>query len=170
MNDITLYAGANTYKGFVGYYNNIKEMFNLEKFYILKGTSGSGKNTFLKKFREQFNDQPAIILYCSADPDSWDGVIIPNLNVGIIDGTAPHVVDDGGEHIILSDNITNKKIEKLQSKKQKAYNKIYNSMKKAYSFHMQLEAEYKPLIDFKSHQELLDNCVAAIRVESVPND
>ncbi len=33
------------------------------------------------------------ILHCAADNDSLDGVIITNLKAGIVDGTAPHVIE-----------------------------------------------------------------------------
>ena len=31
-------------------------------------------------------------IVCSGDPDSLDGVVLPQLQTAIVDGTAPHVV------------------------------------------------------------------------------
>ena len=32
-------------------------------------------------------------MHCSSDNNSLDGVVIPAINVALLDGTAPHVVD-----------------------------------------------------------------------------
>jgi hypothetical protein len=41
-----------------------------------------------------------VYMHCSADPKSLDGVIIENKGVAIIDGTAPHTVDEGYPGVI----------------------------------------------------------------------
>jgi hypothetical protein len=63
--------------------------------FILKGGPGSGKSTLMKEIgdtwlKEGYDVQ---LIHCSLDPDSLDGVIIPKLNIGIVDGTAPHVIE-----------------------------------------------------------------------------
>ena len=166
-----LFLGANTPDGFVGYFDKIIEMYNLKKLYILKGGSGVGKSTFIKKFAEVFLAKDKTLdvnyFYCSADPNSLDGAIIENLNVGIIDGTAPHITDPHypgliDEIIDLSQFIDPKKlactreqIDEITAAKRKHYYNATAHLSKAREQHMQLEALYKPAVDFKRIDELL---------------
>lgn len=87
------FYGANTSKGFISYF---KDMYDESfKMYIIKGGPGTGKSTMmkgiLKKAQQQGYDVTAV--KCSSDPDSLDGVIIPELKVCIADGTAPHTLE-----------------------------------------------------------------------------
>ena len=63
--------------------------------YIIKGGPGSGKSTFMKKIgaaaeRAGFDVQ---YVYCSGDPESLDGVYLPQRHLGYVDGTSPHVIE-----------------------------------------------------------------------------
>ncbi len=87
------FAGANTRNGFVSIFD---ECFsNIEQLYILKGSSGCGKSTLMRKIanRAQELGYSFDLIYCSGDPDSLDGVIIPELSFAIADGTSPHTMD-----------------------------------------------------------------------------
>ena len=84
---------ANSSKGFCNFFDsNLQGLNNL---YILKGGPGTGKSTLMKKIGAHFYDLGYDIefIHCSSDADSLDGVIIPKLSVGIVDGTAPHVIE-----------------------------------------------------------------------------
>jgi hypothetical protein len=37
--------------------------------------------------------QPVELFYCSSDPDSLDGIVLPLQQTGMVDATAPHVQD-----------------------------------------------------------------------------
>ncbi len=87
------YAAANSSLGFVDYFrSNLEE---LERLYILKGGPGTGKSTLMKKIGAYFFEEGYDIefIHCSSDNQSLDGVIIPQLKVGIVDGTSPHVIE-----------------------------------------------------------------------------
>ena len=87
------FAGANTVDGFVSLFD---ECFSAtERLFILKGSSGCGKSTFMRRVAEKAKSlgMDFDIIYCSGDPDSLDGVVIPSLSVAVVDGTAPHVLD-----------------------------------------------------------------------------
>ncbi len=87
------FAGANTRKGFVSIF---EECFSdIEQLYILKGSSGCGKSTLMKKIakRAQEKGYDVNLIYCSGDPDSLDGVVIPEMKFAIADGTSPHAMD-----------------------------------------------------------------------------
>lgn len=89
------FAAANTYKGFRSYFEEVFEKAGLERIYILKGGPGSGKSTLMKKaaLSAEEKGMNPIYYHCSSDPESLDGVIIPEKGCAIIDGTAPHVFD-----------------------------------------------------------------------------
>ena len=90
-----MFAGANTPEGFVGFFNEILLLDKTEKAVILKGSSGSGKSTFMKKFGKVYEDKGCDVEYihCSNDADSLDGVCVPGLRIYVVDGTAPHAID-----------------------------------------------------------------------------
>lgn len=92
-----LFIGANTEKGFVRCESDLFNEEKLDRLFVLKGSAGGGKSTFMKRAATLCEERGfnAVEYRCSSDPDSLDGVLISKGNVmfGIIDGTAPHAVD-----------------------------------------------------------------------------
>jgi len=88
------FLGANTYKGFHSFYEYVVPG-TPNKLFILKGGPGTGKSTFLRKIANEFSKMgyDVELHHCSSDNDSLDGVRIVQLNVAIMDGTAPHTTD-----------------------------------------------------------------------------
>ena len=87
------FAGVNTEKGFMGF---PKEYFgSLSRLYIIKGTAGSGKSTLMKRIADQCEKLGIETdrVYCSSDPNSLDGVILPRNGTAVADGTAPHLLE-----------------------------------------------------------------------------
>lgn len=87
-------ASNNTTNGFVSHFDSINPGENAFT-YVLKGGSGTGKSTFMKKIGQYFANKGYDIeyFYCSSDPDSLDGVRIVQKSVAIVDGTSPHVTE-----------------------------------------------------------------------------
>lgn len=87
------FAGANTEKGFVSIFDRV--LAEADRLYIIKGTSGCGKSTFMKTIASEAEERglAAHRVYCSGDPDSLDAVIVPELRIAAADGTAPHVLE-----------------------------------------------------------------------------
>ncbi len=88
-----VFAGINSYSGYVPL---LRECVNgMKTVYILKGTSGCGKSTLLKRLymRGLRLGKTAVPIRCSADNDSFDGVIFTEQCVSVVDGTAPHVLE-----------------------------------------------------------------------------
>ncbi|GAE28393.1 ATPase [Halalkalibacter wakoensis JCM 9140] len=87
------FAGGNTAKGFFSFYEDV--LNDLDRLFILKGGPGTGKSSLMKAVGEKMVQKGLDIeyLYCSSDPDSVDGVIVPAYKVGIVDGTAPHIIE-----------------------------------------------------------------------------
>jgi hypothetical protein len=87
------FPGGNTPGGFFSYFGNIP--FHGERTIYVKGTSGSGKSTFMKRAAAAFEARgfAAEYFHCSNDPGSLDGACVPGAGLCIVDGTAPHVQD-----------------------------------------------------------------------------
>ena len=89
------FAGANTGSGFVSFYDRLFPEGELSALYIIKGGSGTGKSTFMRRVLaaaagEGFAGRGYL---CGSDESSLDGVMIVGCDgrrVGIIDGTPPH--------------------------------------------------------------------------------
>lgn len=95
MNERNYFCAANTGDGFVNFFDEILRPYKRSFRYVIKGGSGTGKSTFMRKIAEYFKGKCEKIeyFYCSSDTLSLDGVNLVNENVCIIDGTAPHDVD-----------------------------------------------------------------------------
>ncbi len=89
-----LFAGANSAKGFISFYDNILSDKHIKRVYILKGGPGTGKSSFMKRAASQAESLGISVerYNCSSDPDSLDAIVIGE-SVAILDGTAPHSVD-----------------------------------------------------------------------------
>lgn len=92
---IDVFPGGNTSKGFYSFYRYILSQDEARRIICIKGGPGTGKSTLMKKIAEHFNSKGYDVErhHCSSDNNSLDGVVIKGLNVAILDGTAPHVVD-----------------------------------------------------------------------------
>ena len=173
-----LFLGANTPDGFVGFFGDVVEMYDLKKLYILKGGSGVGKSTFIRKFAENFRsaagkDFNVSWIYCSSDPKSLDGAILENLGIGIIDGTAPHMTDpkypgvtdeiiDLGKCIVTEKlDVTREWLDKIYEKKRKHYQEVYKHLAAAREAHQELEKHYTAAVNFatldKVFAEIIEN-------------
>ena len=88
-----VFPGGNTPKGFYSLYH--EGLTGLNRIFILKGGPGVGKSTLMRELAELMldNGYDTELWQCSSDNDSLDGVVVPALGIGIIDGTAPHTVD-----------------------------------------------------------------------------
>lgn len=89
------FLAANSCQGFVSQFNNCYSPEMGFKAYIIKGGPGTGKSSFMKKVAGEAEKRgiPLLLLPCSSDPDSLDGVAFPTLKKVILDGTSPHVVE-----------------------------------------------------------------------------
>ncbi|MBO5981438.1 MAG: hypothetical protein J6Q24_03215, partial [Clostridia bacterium] len=80
------FAGVNTEKGFCGY---LEGYFNQgDRVYIIKGTPGSGKSTLMKNLASDCEKMGFAVhrILCSSDPESLDGIYLPEKKRGIADG------------------------------------------------------------------------------------
>lgn len=165
------FACANTANGFVDYFPS--NLQGLKKIYILKGGPGTGKSTLMKKIGKHFGDKGYDIelIHCSSDPDSLDGVMIPSLSVGIVDGTSPHVIEPKAvgaieEYVNIGSAIntdllqkSSEDIVKLQNEISSCYKEAYDTFAKALTIHDEWEKYYIGNLDFDKANQLADNTI-----------
>ncbi len=95
MNDISVFLGANTDRGFFSLYDEAIGALELKRLYVLKGSAGCGKSGLMKKLADCASNDGlrTVRILCSGDPDSLDGVILPERGIAVFDGTSPHVLE-----------------------------------------------------------------------------
>lgn len=88
------FAGANTGRGFSGVYDEIADEEKMERIYIVKGGSGTGKSTFMRRIAEDAEESGYTVTryLCGSDSDSLDAVVLDG-RIAVLDGTAPHTRD-----------------------------------------------------------------------------
>ena len=91
---IAYFLGANTAEGFYSLYDELIDEATASAFYILKGGPGCGKSTLMKTIGKALEQDGLGVEYilCSGDPESLDGILVPEKGVAIMDGTAPHAM------------------------------------------------------------------------------
>ncbi len=140
---INYYAGANTPQGFISYFENVYNHSDYDKVYLLKGGSGVGKSTALKKIANFFHNKGFDVekVLCGSDPTSLDGVNIPQLKIAFFDATAPHAMEatvpvileeiiDLAQFLDRDSLLINKEaVLNINSQKKQCYNHCYNYLK-----------------------------------------
>lgn len=160
------FACGNTAKGFHNLFlTNIQP---LRKLFILKGGPGTGKSTLMKKIGKEFEELQYNVEYihCSSDPDSLDGVIIPELGVSIADGTSPHVLEPAApgaieEYVNLgvawdTDKLAThtEEILDIQNNMKQCYEEAYLAFAKGLEVHDEWEKIYIKNMNFTKADQL----------------
>ncbi len=139
----SFFAGANTPLGFIADYGKLFSEDTFEKIYIIKGGSGTGKSTLIRKCAEIGVKCKCKLTYilCSSDPQSLDGVIIEGngKKIAVIDGTAPHTKDPEyagacGEIINCGDHWNSSLLENNKEVIANLINEKKNSYKRTYNY------------------------------------
>ena len=94
---VRFFLGANSAKGFASLYDSFPDPAAGDFLWVIKGGPGCGKSTFMKRIGAAAEATGLSVEYilCSGDPDSLDGVYLPERRVAYVDGTAPHVIEAG---------------------------------------------------------------------------
>ncbi|MFC4802400.1 PRK06851 family protein [Neobacillus sp. GCM10023253] len=160
------FAGGNTARGFHNLYDS--NLQGLDRLFILKGGPGTGKSSLMKKIGQEWVEKGYDIelLHCSSDNNSIDGVIIPALKVGIVDGTAPHVIEPKApgaveEYINLGEawdakalSAQKNTIKKLTSQISESFVTAYATFKEALEIHDDWEKIYINSMNFQKADQL----------------
>jgi len=117
----TFFLGANSQHGFYSLYSDFASG-PADRLHIIKAGPGTGKSTFMRRIGQaaETRGYPVEYIVCSGDPDSLDGVYLPDLHVGWVDGTAPHVMDPvyfgaSGDYVNLGQFCDLEKIQAYRS-------------------------------------------------------
>lgn len=95
MGQISYFLGANTPKGFYSLMGEMLPPEGVKRGYLLKGGPGCGKSSLMRKVGQGAVErgEKCEFIHCSGDPDSLDGVVLPERGVFLADATAPHVLE-----------------------------------------------------------------------------
>lgn len=171
---LNYYAGGNTARGFYSLYDS--NLAGLSRLFILKGGPGTGKSFLMKKLGNEWQEKGYDLeyLHCSSDNDSIDGIIIRSLGVGIVDGTAPHVIEPKlpgavEEYVNLgvawdSAKLQEKKAEiaSLAENKTAAFNQAYDTFAEALRVHDEWEKIYIENMDFDKANNLTEEIIGKL--------
>lgn len=89
------FLGANTPSGFVSFFDELYNPYENSRAFIICGGPGTGKSGFMKTVGKSAEEKGFFTeyVYCSSDPQSLDGLIIPELSLSFADGTSPHIIN-----------------------------------------------------------------------------
>ncbi len=162
------FAGGNTAHGFSNLFDS--SLQGLDRLYILKGGPGTGKSSLIRFIGDHLvnNGHDILLIHCASDSDSLDGLIVPSLKIGIVDGTAPHVIEPKlpgaveqyvnlGEAWDASElNEQRDTIAALNEQIKQAYERAYAGFAEALRIHDEWEAVYFDTMDFAAADELTE--------------
>ncbi|WP_405112914.1 PRK06851 family protein [Paenibacillus sp. FSL K6-1217] len=160
------FAGGNTALGFYSLFES--NLQGLRRIFILKGGPGTGKSSLMKAISTEWAERGYDIelIHCSSDKESIDGVIIPVLGAGIVDGTAPHVIEPKApgaieEYVNLGEAWDSAAligqreiIEEINRKVAGAYAAAYSKFAEALNIHDKWEKIYFGHMDFSKADQL----------------
>lgn len=164
--ELRYFAGGNTARGFYSLFeSNLKD---LRRLFILKGGPGTGKSTLMKSIGKEWHGRgyDVELIHCSSDAESLDAVIIPALGVGVVDGTAPHVIEPKApgaveEYVNLGEAWDSRalmgqkeQILLINQQVTDAYTAAYGMFADALKIHDQWEQIYYRQMDFEQADQL----------------
>lgn len=133
------FSAANTVDGFVNYFDDAADTDKANQIIYIKGGSGVGKSTFMKKISSKAVKLGYDVthIHCSSDPSSLDGIIVDGKGIAVFDATAPHIQEPkypmlNGRIINLADFLSHdvlavngKEIMNLVNEKKESYARLY---------------------------------------------
>lgn len=169
------FAGGNTPKGFVSFFDHIAPRPEAERVLILKGGPGTGKSTLMARLAAEAEGRGLAVerFYCASDPESLDAIYLPQPAVAVIDGTRPHVVDpllpgavDDIVHLgelwdeaaLRAQKAT---IAALSEEARRAYRRAYRYLAAARLVYDEIEAIYGEALDAGELNQLAAQLLAA---------
>lgn len=168
---------SNTSAGFVSFADNFLK--DAERVYILKGSPGCGKSTFIKRIGNELLQEGFSVDFVNSptDSNSIDGIFVHDVGVAIVNGTAPGVIDpkypgaidrllDFGEFWDMDYLRNNKEeIKKYFDEIEVQYKELFKYLKNAKLIHDRWEKEYLIGMDFNKAEEITTGLIKKILKE-----
>ncbi len=168
------YAGGNTAKGYASLLHS--SLRGLERIYVLRGGAGLGKFCGLRSIGDRLADAGLEIwrISCASDPDALDGLIVPGLKLGIVDGTTPNaLVPEAAGATILDIDLgkacdpsslaaRETEIASLSREITGKYEEAYAGFAEALQVHDDWEKIYIGNMDFRAADELTREWIALL--------
>lgn len=85
-----IFACINSGKGFLCHYGEVLKKTKYT--YCIKGGPGTGKSYLMRDIAKKAEEAGERVtrIFCSSDPDSLDGILLPDRELAVIDATSPH--------------------------------------------------------------------------------
>lgn len=165
-NEINYFAGGNTAYGYVHHFES--NFQQLDRLFILKGGPGAAKSTIMKSIGNEWYERGYDVewIHSTRDVQNVDGVIIPQLKIGLVDGSFPHIVEPQFPIVVEEyvnvgkafnrDELVPKKADIIQLTReiQRGYENVYDTFRKALEKHDRLESYYIKEIDRNKADQL----------------
>lgn len=105
--NIRFFTGTNSGNGFFSVFDKVYNIEDGWNAFLIKGGPGSGKSYLMKKLGAALSQDygwEVHFIHCSSDPDSLDGIVLPQYNICLLDATPPHTLEPAYpgacEHIV----------------------------------------------------------------------
>jgi len=154
----------------------LSSLQEVERLYVLQGGAGLGKACDLGGMGDRLAEAGFDVwrIHCASDPEALDGLVVPALKLGIVDGTTPHAVapDIPGAttyRVDLNeacdpDRLAERsgEIEGLGQEISLAYAQAYEGFAEALRIHDEWETVYIANMDFASADELTSDYIRVL--------
>ncbi|MFV8829338.1 hypothetical protein [Alkalihalobacterium sp. APHAB7] len=165
-----IFFGAATPKGAVHFIEELTA--DIKTRYIIKGRSGSGKSTLMRKVATEALQRGMDVTYflCGFDPSSVDMIIIEDLKIAILDGTAPHVIDPKSERdkvIDMFEFCIDPSIEETDMPAINQCEKNYKDCMKEGTGHLRKAKEAQDVIDEYSDIIIIKDKLFALQEDTI---
>lgn len=160
------FTSGNTARGFASLFDS--SLQDLRKLFMLKGGPGAGKSAIIRAVADKMaqSSHDLWLIHCALDHDLLDGVIIPGLKTGIVNGAPPRVISPGlsGEairYINLEEGRDASRlaeyqaaIDSLNARMDLSYERAYAGFAEALRIHDDWEALYIARMNFQAADQL----------------
>ncbi|WP_442601038.1 PRK06851 family protein [Paenibacillus sp. KN14-4R] len=168
------YASGNTAHGFANLFDS--SLQGLQRLIVVKGSYHSGKSAILRTIGDHLVHSGLNIWYMHSPSDNngLDGLIIPDLAVGIIDGTPPRVIisdlpKEAIQYVNLDECLDTAKLSAHQSEITRLneeiaehYEQAYAGFARALRIHDEWEAPYIANMNFQAANELTTDYIESL--------
>lgn len=172
--NLHFYAGGNTAHGFFNLYES--SLQGLTHLFVLHGGPGTGKTKLIREVGDHMAQKGYELwfIHSASDNDSLDGVIIPALKVGIVNGTAPRVIETelSDEAIVYVDleqaadkhriSQCKPEIDSLDEKIKQEHECAYSGFAEALRIHDEWEAIYIAKMNFQAANDLTEEYIQSL--------